>query len=92
MSFERCVCACGAVSPSTDRPDRLDAWEDDHVQWECPHALPTRWDDVFEVWRYPSLPAMTREPADPPPTQNDTTRDRIAPATHHRTTKWRPPQ
>jgi len=60
------VCACGAESPASTRDDLLDAWEDDHTQWECPQALGTRWDDALECWRYPSLPAMTRHAADEP--------------------------
>lgn len=84
------VCACGAESPPTNRDDVLDAWEDEHVQWECPQALGTRWDDVLECWRYPSLPAMTRHAADEPLEPATPTPIRPRPATGRRHTKWKP--
>lgn len=83
MNAQIVVCACGAESPATDREDRLDAWEDEHVR-DCPHAGDGEWCDLIEARRFPSLPAMTRYPAELP------TPTRPRPTAGRRHTKWKP--
>lgn len=55
-------CECGAESPA-GIPAAVDAWEDDHAQWECPIDTSPEWDEAMERWAYPRFPGFTRRPA-----------------------------
>ena len=56
-------CDCGMESPA-DIPAAVDAWEDDHRQWQCPIDTSPAWDDALERWAYPKIPGFTRRDAE----------------------------